>query len=256
MLKLLAALFCVVLASSAHADGRAFPPDNCTTGSPFMAFTGVDGSNTFCNSGQDIFKSALPNCAAGQQITYDGAQFTCENKPDVPACAADQVLTFTGNSYLCIKRTDTIPTCATGQYLTYNGSSYQCVSVQVPVIPTCADGQTLTGSNGHLVCTSSPAVADTRTMQDVTSNRAFGTTYTNATPNAIVAYVGFNASAPGNSVMICVIDGITLPNTSIWAPNSGYRGQQTLVVPSGSTYGCFEGGAAGATLYLWIELRP
>jgi hypothetical protein len=42
-----ALFFCFGLASHALADGRVFPPDNCSTGSPFMAFTAAPGSNTY-----------------------------------------------------------------------------------------------------------------------------------------------------------------------------------------------------------------
>lgn len=152
MKLLLAALFCAALASSAYADGRAFPPDDCSEAAPFMSFTGIDGTNTFCNSGQTIFRNALPDCTAGQQVSYDGKQFTCDDKPNVPTCAADQVLTYTGNSYLCIKRTDTIPTCATGQYLTYNGNSYQCVMVQKLALPSCTDNQYAWSDGTTLSC--------------------------------------------------------------------------------------------------------
>jgi len=150
---LLLALLCAAFALPAHADGgRAFPPDFCSEASPFMSFTALDGANTECRSGQDVLKNALPNCTPGQQVSFDGSGFTCENKPDVPACATNEVLTYTGNSYLCVKRTDSVPTCATGQYLTYNGSTYQCVSVTVPALPVCGAGQVVTSDGTQLTC--------------------------------------------------------------------------------------------------------
>ena len=60
--------FTLAFATASLADGRAFPPDDCSVASPFMAFTGIDGSNTFCNSGQDVLTNAIPNCAAGQVV--------------------------------------------------------------------------------------------------------------------------------------------------------------------------------------------
>ena len=173
-IALCALVLTISFASSAQADGRAFPPDNCSTGSPFMAFTGVDGSNTFCNSGQDIFKNALPSCGTGQVVAYDGSKFYCKAEVNVPTCqsgtflsfdgtnytcngtgvvtcGANQVLTFNGTSYFCVNKDATIPVCAANQFLTYNGS-YQCAAVNTPSIPTCAAGQVLTSNGGQLVC--------------------------------------------------------------------------------------------------------
>jgi hypothetical protein len=173
--------FCVAIAilsastpAFATNDSRAFPPDNCTTGSPFMGFTGVSGSNTFCNSGQDILNNAIPTCGDGMQVAHEGGKFICKAQTNVPTCqpgtflsfdgtnytcngtgvatcGANQVLTFNGTSYYCVNKDATIPVCTANQFLTYNGS-YQCASVNTPSIPTCAAGQVLTGVNGQLTC--------------------------------------------------------------------------------------------------------
>ena len=125
---LFAFLFTFCLAAPAWADGRAFPPDNCTTGSPFMAFTGVDGSNTFCNSGQDILLNALPSCGVNQQVIFDGSKFICEDKAIAPICAADQVLSYSQGGFVCVTKGSSVPTCEADQFLTYNGSGFQCAN--------------------------------------------------------------------------------------------------------------------------------
>jgi hypothetical protein len=102
------------------------------------------------------------------------------------------------------------------------------------------------------VALSSP---NSQTLQDVTASRAFGTTYTNSTSNPITVLVGFYSGGTGNSTLTCNVNGITLPTTSITAPNSAYGGQQTFVVPAGNTYACIGGGGAGSLLNAWVELR-
>ena len=99
---------------NASADGRAFPPDNCSITSPFMAFTAVDGSNTYCNSGQDVFLNALPNCLADQQVTFDGAQFICKAAPTLPACGANEVLSSNGTQFVCVTNNNSSNNASSG----------------------------------------------------------------------------------------------------------------------------------------------
>ena len=180
------AAFCIAIAvfasTPAHAtnDSRAFPPDNCSAASPFMGFTGVATSNTFCNSGQDILNNALPACADGQEVAHENGKFVCKTPANVPTCnpneflnfdgqtytckstgvatcSNNQVLTYNGSSYFCVNKDATIPVCGANQFLTYNGS-YQCASVQTPapMNVACPSGQVLSGiSNGAPVCTDS-----------------------------------------------------------------------------------------------------
>jgi hypothetical protein len=116
-----------------------------------MAFNGAaDGNNTYCDSGQDVFLNALPNCVADQQVVFDGAKFACKDSPDVPTCNADQVLTYTAQGFICVARGASVPTCDKNQFLTYNGSAFQCASSQQ--IPACDDGQTLIFQHGQMTC--------------------------------------------------------------------------------------------------------
>ena len=155
---LLTALCCAFLASSAHASGlatnfRAFPPDNCSTSSPFMAFTGADGSNTFCDSGQDIFMNALPGCAANQQVVFNGSKFVCKDAANVPTCPAGQVLTFlSGSGFTCVNGNASVPTCGKNQFLTYSNNTFQCATVSNLTLPVCGKGQVVTSDGTQLTC--------------------------------------------------------------------------------------------------------
>ena len=120
--------FCLTLFLShapALADGRAFPPDDCSNTSPFMAFNGVaSGGNTYCRSGQDVLQNAIPACTADQVVAYNGSLFYCKTS-EIEA-----------------------PTCAAEEFLTYDGTSFSCSST---IIPSCPSGEVLTGS-GVLAC--------------------------------------------------------------------------------------------------------
>jgi hypothetical protein len=170
------ALFALILLCSgtAFADGRAFPPDGCSSNAPFMSFSGSDGSNTYCSDGQVVFKNAIPDCLANQSVVFDGSKFICKTDVSVPTCtpgqflsfngtnyeckssgvatcADNQVLTFNGSSYYCVNRTDKIPNCGKDEFLTYNGS-YQCAKVNTPSVPNCPTGYVLTGNGSALSC--------------------------------------------------------------------------------------------------------
>jgi hypothetical protein len=174
-------LFVALLASQALADGRAFPPDNCTNTNPFMAFDGVaSGGNTYCINGQNVLSNALPGCSPNQQVVFNGTSFICQDNlldtPDcgpgqfltssggtlsctstsVPTCQANYVLTYNGSAFVCVPKNASIPTCTANQFLTYNGSSFQCAATQTLSVPTCGAGETLTGSGGNLACVVSP----------------------------------------------------------------------------------------------------
>ncbi|MFZ1102756.1 MAG: hypothetical protein WAN86_07955 [Hyphomicrobiaceae bacterium] len=58
---LLALVFCLGFGASAFADGRVFPPDNCSSASPFMAFDATPNSNTYRINGQNVLTNASAN---------------------------------------------------------------------------------------------------------------------------------------------------------------------------------------------------
>jgi hypothetical protein len=172
-----ALLFAILFTSPALAEGgRAFPPDNCSSGNPFMAFDGVEtGGNTYCINGQSVLSNALPGCAPNQQVIFDGTAFVCKAggtppncaagefltftngnygcaSTSVPTCAANQVLTYNGSAFVCVAKSASIPTCAASEFLTYNGTSFQCAATQNLTLPSCGAGEVLTSSGGNLAC--------------------------------------------------------------------------------------------------------
>jgi putative Ig domain-containing protein len=173
-------LFCLGFAASAHADGRVFPPDNCSVASPFMAFNAIADSNVYCNSGQQIFQHALPACLPDQVVTFTGGSFVCKNvanppncgegefltftndaygcgavDSDIPTCGPNQVLSYNGVEFVCVPHTGNIPACGANQFLTYNGSDFQCAQ-PTTTVPVCGAGQVLTGmANNTFMCVAS-----------------------------------------------------------------------------------------------------
>lgn len=156
---LLTAGLCLLVPTLALADGRAFPPDGCSTLSPFMAFTAVNNSNTYCTDGQGILTNALPSCSEGQHVEFSGGKFVCANSEGPNACGPTQVLTFTTSGYMCVDKGANVPTCAANQFLTYNGSTFQCAATQKINIPTCTPNQYLNAPGGVLVCEDFPQSA-------------------------------------------------------------------------------------------------
>ena len=180
MRSFLYALFLAILFTGpALADRVAFPPDNCNTGNPFMAFDGVaTGGNTYCINGQSVLSNALPGCSPNQQVIFNGTSFICQdsssdlNLPScgagqfltsdgtnfsctstsVPTCQANYVLTYNGSAFTCVPKTASVPTCAANQFLTYNGTSFQCAATQQLTLPACGADQVLTSSGTSLSC--------------------------------------------------------------------------------------------------------
>jgi len=127
----LVALFCVLFASSAHADGQAFPPvGHCGSDQPFMSFTGT--GNTYCSTGQDVLVQALKDvCQPGQMVVYNGNNVICKDEPSAPTCPSGQVLTFlTNTGFTCVNPQASVPNCTANQFLTYSNNAFQCANVQ------------------------------------------------------------------------------------------------------------------------------
>jgi len=151
--RILLTVLCVLfLSGNALADGRAFPPDNCSEQTPLMAFTAIQNSNTYCTSGQDIFRNALGNCKAGEQIVYDGGHFICQPAPNTtpPVCGAGQVLTSDGASVTCVDKDAASATtgpsgswCGMATY--YNTGSCANANAGYTSVATC-NGQSVVNS--------------------------------------------------------------------------------------------------------------
>lgn len=82
-----------------------------------------------------------------------------------------------------------------------------------------------------------------QTWQDVTSSRAFGTTYTNSTGKPISVFFGINSG--GATV---TVGGVAFPTFS--SANNNTQTVASFIVPTGNTYSI-----SGAGLSKWLELR-
>ena len=91
-----------------------------------------------------------------------------------------------------------------------------------------------------------------QTWQNVLSSRAVGTTYTNTTGRPIFVSVGGSGSAINTRVFI-TLDG-SLGFEGNGAAGSGFRTENCIVVPAGSTY-VITAGTGTLTLLSWNELR-
>jgi len=103
--------------------------------------------------------------------------------------------------------------------------------------------KTIKGINGYGI--SPPA----QTWQDVTTSRAFGSTYTNNTDQPIQV----NASAISASagvVLIGTVGGVQILGSSTGA--GGHRASITFNVPAGANYSATLNGGSGLA---WAELR-
>jgi hypothetical protein len=145
------------LAGPAQANGRAFPSDNCSEETPFMAFTAVANSNTYCATGQDIFQNALPNCSTNQVVAFDGTHFICKDPDtggsDVPNCAAGQVLTRTDGTLSCVS-TQSNTTAASG---TWCGAATRSGPLACEIDAQWYEYKSVTTCNGQSVTSSCPA---------------------------------------------------------------------------------------------------
>ncbi|MFT3941558.1 hypothetical protein [Rhodopseudomonas sp.] len=164
MRSLIAALCLSLLSTASLADQSAtvFPPDDCARGTSGLISWRIGDSTTRCKSGQDVLKLALPNCAANQQVSFDGSAFVCEDKIDGPSpCEDGQVLTYTANGFICVAKNLNIPQCKADQFLTYNGTGFQCASTKAIEYPHCAAGQVVSSDGTKLTCVDPPTLPPT-----------------------------------------------------------------------------------------------
>jgi hypothetical protein len=133
--------------------------------------------------------------------------------------------------------------------ITWDGNN---VTFDKPVlVPTAA-----AGTNNTQVATTAFAMGaglggSNQTWQNVGSNRALGTTYTNSTgkPILVVVMCGGTQSAD----LMLSIDGSIFIHQCVYA-NSAQAGTVYGIIPNGSTYSASIS-AGSATGLLWRELR-
>jgi hypothetical protein len=166
---ILAVLFSLTLVVPALADtiSTVFPPTNsasCANGG--MEFLGwyAGAPGTFCASGQDVLKNAIPNCQNGQEVMSNGTSFYCGTPSSCPHGTA-----------LTSYNAEGIPTCTpikgncpAGQVLSSinNDGSFNCMPQ--PVIPYCPAGYVVTGNGSSLTCTPLPVTPPTPVLQTIT----------------------------------------------------------------------------------------
>ena len=127
------------------------------------------------------------------------------------------------------------------------------------LVAPSTSGNVLT-SNGTTWTSATPAgsLGVGQTWQNVTGSRAFGSTYTNSTGNAIAVSVSGTASGGGNGsfVLILYVNGAEIGYSTVYAANAGYRVHSFFIVPNGATYAVSgSGGILSTALYNWSELR-
>jgi hypothetical protein len=93
-------------------------------------------------------------------------------------------------------------------------------------------------------------VGSNQTWQDVKSNRALGTTYTNSTGKPIIVSVRYEITGIAVSM---IVDGVTVASFYN-STNSQLGVTQQVVVPNGSTY-TVTASSGSPTLTIWTELR-
>ena len=104
----------------------------------------------------------------------------------------------------------------------------------------------IVGDGTNITCP--PAVGDNQSWVDMTSSRAFGTTYYNTTKKPILVNVTgtANGAAPKLTVNGVVIWGST-------AISSGFYGAVSAIIPPGGSY--VAGFSASMSLVAWSELK-
>ena len=134
--------------------------------------------------------------------------------------------------------------------LVLTGDTSGTVTVAVPLVAG-SNTFTIPASTGTAALTTD-CLSVGQTWQNVLASRSVGTTYTNSTGRAIFIAVGGSGSAINTRVDI-TLDG-TLLFQGNGASGSGFRTENCVLVPAGSTY-VISAGTGTLTLQTWNELR-
>jgi hypothetical protein len=155
--------------------------------------------------------------------------------------------------------TGTLPVANGGTGVTTSTGSGNTVLSTSPTLVTPA-----LGTPSAVVLTNATGTANSlnagigvnQTWTDVTSSRAYGTTYTNSTGKPISVSVSGTASGNGSFVHIAYVNSNEIAYQTTYAANAGYRHSVFFIVPNSATYSVTGiGGISATTLYLWSELR-
>lgn len=92
-----------------------------------------------------------------------------------------------------------------------------------------------------------------QTVQNVTSSRAFATTYTNSTGRPIFIWVqGLSAGVSGNKAVSLIIDTVLIISNGFFTSTGNNYPLVSGIIPNGATYSV---SADGVSLDRWVELR-
>ncbi len=127
----------------------------------------------------------------------------------------------------------------------------------MPILVGTDGGTTITFNDSSTQSTAfTGAIGQGQTWQNLTSSRAWGTTYTNSTGKPIMfTCSGYASGVAGDKTLAMYINGNNvLLNGSFGTTGTPYQ-SGTLIVPAGATYSANSVGGNYITLSLWWELR-
>lgn len=110
-------------------------------------------------------------------------------------------------------------------------------------------------ASGSLVNTKS--VGDKQTWQNMSTSRAIGVSYTNATGRPIVVSVALKNTSSGNMSLgiKAIVNGVTVADQSIYATGIDFKCSASFIVPAGGVYQISKYGSHTASVSHWSELR-
>lgn len=200
-------------------------------------------------SGNLIYASSvvMPSTSVGNCVfpAVPSLTFTLPLTSSIPA---GSVLVFNGNGIGCTIARQSTDIMALG-----NGSALTSLTLNASdrlVIVSNPGGWFAVGGEAAMLYSTawnSNILGINQTLTNVTSSRAFGTTYTNSTGKPIVVY--FSGSHNTNNSGTVVLNGSTLLNINGYGTNSSV----SFIVPNGATYSI--PAISGETISSWWELR-
>jgi hypothetical protein len=218
--------------------------DNFTVGGN-LAVTGTTvhtGATTF--TGAVVMSTALPVASGGTGASTAGNART--NLSAAASGANSDITSITGlTTALTVAQGGTGAVTHTSKgVLIGNGAS------AVTTVSPSTSGNVLTSDGTSWTSAAVSGIGVGQTWQDVTSSRAFSTTYTNSTGKPIMVSVNsYNGEGGPSSGSGLTVGGILVGNAYQPGIANGFA-QLSAIVPNGTTYSC-----TGTTLGTWLELR-
>jgi hypothetical protein len=145
-----------VSAEASTTNSTVFPPDHCSANELRVIAWRDSAPSTYCVSGQEVLRLALPNCGDGERVVYRyGRQ------------VVGSVVASGSGSFGCEADASYLPTCSEDERLTSDGEklackpiSGECTSCSAAHYPTCGTDEVLTSLNGATLACVKQAVAE------------------------------------------------------------------------------------------------